>query len=314
MQDIANELGVSAATVSNALTGRGRVSPALRDRIRATALAMEYRPSPQARALRTGRSGVIGLVLPDLSNPLFPAIAQAVESAAAAAGFGVLIADSRGDTGTQTDALRRLERQGADGIVLVPRRGTRLMAMDLPVAVIDTASTPGNTAASDHRGGGALAVAHLADLGHRHLLFLGESRQSLVQSDRIAGMRAALTPQMQAETLWLEDGGDIAATRATGIIATSDLHALTALTTLHRSGRRVPDDVSVIGFDDHAFGRAITPALTTVAQDTQAIAGAAIASLAAQLGGAPAPHERIFPMTLTRRGSTAPAPNPNTET
>jgi len=307
LQDIARHLGVSAATVSNALNGRGRVSAALSARIHETATALEYRPSLQARALRTGRSGVIGLVLPDISNPLFPAIAQAVEAQAAAQGLGVLIADSMGDSDAQAQALRRMMRQGADGIIVVPRRGTRVAAMNLPLALIDTASTPGNTVSADHRGGGALAVAHLAALGHRQLLLIGESRASSVQNDRISGMTAALTPDMRADTLWLEDGvGALAETHATALIATSDLHALTALTTLQRAGRRVPHDISIIGFDDHAFGRAIAPALTTVAQDTATIARAAVASLVAQLNGEPTPPQIIVPMTLIHRESTAP--------
>lgn len=91
---IAAALGVSVATVSNALSGKGRVSPELVERIRKTASELGYVPSSAGRALRTGRSGVLGLVLPDIANPLFPQIAQAIEKAAVNAGYGVLIADS----------------------------------------------------------------------------------------------------------------------------------------------------------------------------------------------------------------------------
>lgn len=306
LQDIARHLGVSAATVSNALNGRGRVSAALTARIRSTAEALDYRPSLQARALRTGRSGVIGLVLPDISNPLFPAIAQAVEALATLRGLGVLIADSLGDSDAQAEALRRMVRQGADGIIVIPRRGTQVAPMGLPLAVIDTPKTPGHTVCSDHRGGGALAVACLAGLGHQRLMFLGESRASSVQNDRIAGMAAALNADMGHAIHWLEDGPMPLSTPATAVIATSDLHALAALTALQKSGRRVPQDISIIGFDDHAFGRAITPALTTVAQDTATIARHAIDHLLAQLDGQPPPQPAIVPMTLIHRESTAP--------
>ena len=304
LQDIATHLGVSAATVSNALNDRGRVSPDLRDRIRATAASLGYNPSPQARALRTGRSGVIGLVLPDISNPLFPAMAQAVEAAAARAGFGVLIADSMGDTHAQTAALHRLTRQGADGIIVIPRRGTRVMDMPLPLAVIDTPSTPGNAVASDHRGGGALAARHLVSLGHTQFLLIAESRDSTVQRDRISGMKSALPPGTTMATHWLEDG-PLPAVSASAIIATSDLHALSALTALQRCGKRIPQDISIIGFDDHAFARAITPALTTVAQDTRALADAAIAHIMAQLNTTQT-TEITVPMHLIHRESTAP--------
>ncbi len=116
---IANTLGVSAATVSNALSGKGRVSAELTDRIRSIAADLGYVPSQAGRALRTGRSGVIGLVLPDISNPLFPQIAQAIEFAASSAGYGVLIADSRGDIAIQTRAIERLIERGVDGMVIV---------------------------------------------------------------------------------------------------------------------------------------------------------------------------------------------------
>ena len=111
LRDIAKDLGVSTATVSNALSGNGRVSVELRDRIRAKATAMAYSPSLQGRALRTGRSGVIGLILPDISNPLFPAFAQSIEAAAGKLGYGVLIADSHGNT----DGQRRAATHDASG-------------------------------------------------------------------------------------------------------------------------------------------------------------------------------------------------------
>ena len=117
---IATSLGVSVATVSNALSGKGRVSGQLIERIREHAAELGYVPSQAGRALRTGRSGVLGLVLPDIANPLFPKIAQAIEFAASAAGYGVLIADSRGDIATQTEAIDRLVERGVDGMPSTP--------------------------------------------------------------------------------------------------------------------------------------------------------------------------------------------------
>lgn len=96
------------------------MSAELGDRIRATAAALGYVPSQAGRALRTGRSAVLGLVLPDIANPLFPQIAQAMEYAASVAGYGMLIADSRGDIGHQTDAINRLLERGVDGMIIVP--------------------------------------------------------------------------------------------------------------------------------------------------------------------------------------------------
>ena len=206
LQTIAEEFGVSSATVSNALSGKGRVSAELARRIRARAEEMGYAPSPPARALRTGRTGVIGLVLADLSNPLFPRFARAVDAAAEAAGYGVLIADSHGEVGAQTAALQRLVRRGADGIVVAPRRGTRVLELDVPLAVIDAPSTPGNTICADHRGGGAALAARMLALGHRRFALIGANRDSNVQRERMGGMTAAIAAAgAQARTLWLED-------------------------------------------------------------------------------------------------------------
>jgi LacI family transcriptional regulator len=314
LKDIARELGVSAATVSNTLNGNGRVSEETRQRIWAKAAEVGYRPSLVGRALRTGRSGVLGLVLPDISNPLFPAIAQAIEADAARKGFGVLIADSHGDGDAQTRAIERMVQRGADGIVVVPCRGTQIPQTVLPVAVIDTASNPDNTVAADHSGGGRLAMTHMQELGHRKILLVGQSRRSLVQSDRIAGMSGALWPGNSLRAIWLEDAPDLdisglIAQRFTALITTSDLLALMILVQIQQNGHVVPRDISVMGFDDHSFSSMITPGLTTLAQDTAAIAACAVDNLVARLNNQPTPPERTVPMRLIIRDTTSVAPN-----
>ncbi|WP_170117322.1 LacI family DNA-binding transcriptional regulator [Neorhizobium alkalisoli] len=291
MSAIAAALGVSAATVSNALSGKGRVSPELVEKVRAKAAELGYVPSLTARALRTGRTGVLGLVLPDIANPLFPQIAQAIENAAANAGFGVLIADSRGDIGQQTEAINRLLERGVDGMVIVPRRGTRIADVGCPVAVIDTPSTPGNTVSADHWDGGAQMGRHLAALGHRKVLLIGTGSSSNVQNDRIGGLKAGLGADVECETLWIEKVealsgkgcplGLAAKAKAgfTAFAAVSDLSALRALTELQRAGIRVPEKVSVTGFDDLVWSPVVTPALTTMRMDMAKIADLAVAAL-----------------------------------
>ena len=288
---IAASLGVSVATVSNALSGKGRVSAELGERIRATATALGYVPSQAGRALRTGRSGVLGLVLPDISNPLFPQIAQAMEYAASIAGYGVLIADSRGDVARQTEAINRLLERGVDGMIIVPRRGTRIADIGCPVAVVDTPSTPGNTVSADHWQGGRQIASYLCDLGHRDFLLLGNNPASNVQNDRIGGIKSTLDPSARVEVLWIEaieerDGtgcllglADKAREGFTAFAAVSDLAALRALTELQRAGVTVPGSVSVTGFDDLVWSPVVTPALTTMRMDMATIAEVAIAAL-----------------------------------
>jgi LacI family transcriptional regulator len=288
---IAASLGVSVATVSNALSGKGRVSAELVERIKATAQAIGYVPSQAGRALRTGRSGVLGLVLPDIANPLFPQIAQAIEYSASVAGYGVLIGDSRGDVAMQTEAINRLIERGVDGMIIVPRRGTRIADIGCPVAVIDTPSTPGNTVSADHWQGGREIGRHLSALNHRQILLIGANPASNVQNDRIGGIKSGLDPDVKAEVMWIEkieeaDGAgcllglaEKVAQGFTAFAATSDLHALRVLTELQRAGINVPGCVSVTGFDDLIWSSVVTPALTTMRMDMDRIAEIAISAL-----------------------------------
>jgi LacI family transcriptional regulator len=267
------------------------VSAQLGDRIRATAAELGYVPSQAGRALRTGRSAVLGLVLPDIANPLFPQIAQAIEFAASAAGYGVLIADSRGSVAQQTEAINRLIERGVDGMIIVPRRGTRIADIDCPVAVVDTPSTPGNTVAADHWDGGQQIARHLYDLGHRRIVLIGNNPASNVQNDRIGGIKSALDASVKTEVLWiekLEESGGAGCLLGlakkvregfTAFAAVSDLPALRVLTELQQAGINVPECASVTGFDDLIWSSVVTPGLTTMRMDMKTIAEIAVSAL-----------------------------------
>lgn len=327
LSDIAAALGVSVATVSNALSGKGRVSSELIEKIRKTAADTGYIPSLPGKALRTGRSGVLGLVLADIAHPLFPQIAQAIEFAAANCGYGVLIADSRGDIATQTQAINRLLERGADGLVVVPRRGTRVGNIGRPVVVIDSPSTPGNTVAADHWNGGQQMAQHLLSQGHRRFVIIGGSSTSNVQNDRVGGIRSSLSGDAKSDVIWIEDIekkkgkscelGLVAKAHlgATAFCAVSDLHALRALMELQRGGIDVPGAASVTGFDDLIWSPVAS--LTTMRMDMATIADIAIARLIEAIeaeGGAsapdenPKPHMSSVPMQLVVRQSSGRAP------
>ncbi|WP_137131377.1 LacI family DNA-binding transcriptional regulator [Rhizobium sp. FY34] len=330
---LAGALGVSVATVSNALSGKGRVSPELAERIRAKADMLGYVPSVAGRALRTGRSGVIGLVLPDIGNPLFPQIAQAIEQAASMRGYGVLIGDSRGEVDGQTQAIARLIDRGVDGMVVIPRRGTRVSDIGCPVAVIDSPSTPGNTVSADHWDGGRQMGAHLASLGHRRVLLVGTSPLSNVQADRIGGLKEGLGDGSITETVWIEKLeanlgpgcplGLVArvAQGFTAIATLSDLTALRALTELQVAGIAVPAAASVTGFDDLVWASVVTPGITTMRLNATEVAQLAVTALTqaieaiprgelSPLGTVMAARECV-PMQLVIRQSSGPAVQPS---
>ncbi|MFC5585083.1 LacI family DNA-binding transcriptional regulator [Nitratireductor kimnyeongensis] len=328
LSDIARALGVSVATVSNAMSGKGRVSQELGRVIREKAKELGYVPSLAGRALSTGRSHVLGLVLADIAHPLFPQFAQAIEHAASEAGYGVLIGDSRGDIDAQTRAINRLIERGADGIIVVPRHGTRIGDIGRPVAVIDSPSTPGNTVAADHWNGGMEIGRHLLDLGHRSLVIIGLHADSNVQNDRVGGIRAAFAGIGKTRLIWISEmerrhgsGCPLGLVRlveegVTAFAAVSDLHALRAITELQQGGISIPGDVSVTGFDDLIWAGVIAPSLTTMRMDMDRIAAIAIADLISQIeqegtdGVLPDPKtirdQNSIPMELIIRQSSGP--------
>lgn len=305
---------MSSATVSNALTGKGRVSAAMAERIRRRADEVGFRPSLAARALKTGRSGILGFVMPDLSNPLFPKLAQSVEIAATETGYGVLIADSRGDADEQSAAIERLRQRGVDGLVIVPHRGTRPKIQSLPAAVIHTPSDPLNTVSSDHAEGGRLAARALLTLGHSDILIIGGDPASEVQRDRIGGMVDVLGDAARYEIAWstqaLPDIAEQVQAGVTGVLTTSDLIALRVLGDAHQADIKVPRDLSLIGFDDLPLSTAVRPTLSTVSQDVGQIAEKAVEYLHRTITKEqPSEGGMVIPMTLTLRQSTAAAPH-----
>ncbi|MCJ8508889.1 LacI family transcriptional regulator [Rhizobium lemnae] len=332
---LAETFNVSVATVSNALSGKGRISPDLAQRIRDKAREIGYVPSSAGRALRTGRSGVLGLVLPDISNPLFPQIAQAIEQAASTRGYGVLIGDARGSSEGQSEAISRLMERGVDGMLVIPRRGTRVTDIRRPLAMIDSPSTPGNTVSADHRDGGVKMGAYLAELGHRHVLIVAMSSRSIVQADRIEGVKQGLGERARVELIFTDDIAeqdgsvgslglaDYIARGVTAVATLSDLTALRALTELQGAGFSVPDRVSVTGFDDLIWSSAITPGLTTMRADMAEIGRLAVEALVKSIerpdqaertesGTVKAKVDRV-PMALVIRSSSGEARSAETQ-
>lgn len=314
IKQIATDMGVSVATVSNALTGKGRVSSQMAERIKKRASDLGYSPSLAGRALRSGQSGILGLVMPDLTNPLFPRIAQHLSLMADDRQLGILIGDSRGNPDEQTQAIDRLIDRGVDGLLIVPQKGTAPGLQRVPTVIINTASDPDNTVSADHAGGGTLIAGHITALGHRHVVILGEDRVSEVQRDRVDGMNVGLQSADTVQEFWGEDGIEqlVYAIKngATAIATTSDLLALRVHSHLTRCGIVVTRDVSLTGFDDLPFATAMHPTLTTVAQDVEKIAGLAIERLIHAIQGGNAHVENTtIAMHLVTRNSTSPKRN-----
>lgn len=310
---IAQDLGLSVATVSNALTGKGRVSPDVVKRVTSRAEQVGYYPSAAGRALKTGRSGILGLVMPDITKQVFPEFAQAVESEADKYDFGVLIANARGTPDGQVKAIHQLIQRGVDGMIILPQRGTKLDVTAVPCVVLSTQPDPQNTVAANHRQGGALSAQAMLDLGHRKFLLLGDDASSPVQLERIAGMIDALN-EVKYEVVWASksfpDVEDQSRNGVTAVLTVSDLLALRVVSETGRSGLRCPEEISVIGFDDLPLATAVRPTLSTIVPNTAELSRRAVACLDAVIRkNEELPAPSVVDMSLVLRESTGPVPS-----
>ena len=299
LKDVGDHVGVSAKTVSNVVNGTGWVSEELRDRVRAAVVQLGYRPNAAARQLRSGRSGMIALALPDLSQPYFAELASAVVRAAQQRSITVLISQTNG----QADAERRI----SDGVGIPVMDGLILSALALSVDDLTTrldstplvllgehiGTSPFPHVTVDNAAAARAATEHLISIGRRRIAAIGA--QSIPPKEtadlRLSGYRAALgaagisaddrlvcvVDEFQradgaaaAEAL-VESGVEFDA-----VFAFNDLLALGAMHTLVAHGIRVPEDVAILGFDDIEEGRFATPALSTISPDKDAIARAAL--------------------------------------
>lgn len=310
ISELARVLGVSPATVSNAVNGRHNLSAETRQRVLSAISELGYSPSHLAKALRTGRTDTLGLVLPNITNPLFPLMAQEIERAASARGQAVMLMDSQDDLGRQAQALASLNSRSVDAVILVACRGTETAHLPRDVILIDAPSNPRSNVSSDHFLGGQLAARHLLDLGHTRISVLAGPENSGVARERHEGARSVLRGagldfvRTFHSSYGLEHGEHYARTQhrakeSSAVYAVSDSLAVGLIRGFAQTGVQVPQDVSVMGFDDVIWAELITPALSTIRQNTAAIAQAAV-QMALGEGGQP----RAVAVELVPRHST----------
>jgi LacI family transcriptional regulator len=279
--DVAEKAGVSHATVSRVMNGNAAVDPGIAARVRAAALELKYQPNPVGRSLALGKTDTIGIVVPDLANPTFQAILRGLSIAAAQDGYRVLIADSSEVTSEEA-ILAGEARRRCDGVVLcAPRMGDaeleELAPTLHPLVLINRTTIATNTPSlSVDYGQGIQELAqHLVSLGHRRLAFLSGPEHSASNRQRLVGLDQFRQEHPEIELQMLHGGSNfdsghesteaIIASGATGILAFNDLVAMGLLSGLHERGVRVPEDISVTGFDDIPFAKYTTPPLTTAA-------------------------------------------------
>ena len=333
LADIASEAGVSEATVSRVLNDKPGVSEAARQSVLVALDLLGYeRPS----RLRRRSAGLVGVVVPELENPIFPAFAQVIDDALSSRRYTpVLCTQSPGGI-SEDEYVESLLDHGVAGIIFVSGRHAdrasdheryrALIARGLPVVFVN-GHAEGLSApflSTDDHEAMTLAVAHLAELGHTRIgLAIGPRRYMPALRKREGFLRALVRSlglsEREAEG-WIEEAlytleGGAAATRqllrrgATAIVCGSDPMALGAVRAVREAGMDVPRDVSVVGFDDSRLTQFFDPPLTTVRQPVQTIGQAAVAALADAIEGQPSPaHEYLFRPELVLRSSTGRAP------
>lgn len=329
IKDIARAVGVSHTTVSRALRDSEEINPETRARIRAVAESMGYRPNPVARALQGRRTQTLGVVVTRLSDPFHTEVVQGIEKVAQAHGYGLLLSLSHEDPAKERAIVEMLAAKQVDGIIVAASRlGSRylplLEALRIPIVLINSHQTGPYvySVATDNVHGGYLATRYLIDLGHRAIAYIGNRRGGRSNQDRYRGYRQALREVgLSPRPEWVVKGdgrvgaGEAAmrrllevSPRPTAVFCYNDLTAIGALRAAVQAGIRVPEDLSIIGFDGLEEGSYVFPALTTVAQPRQQLGRLAAEMLLEILNGRPSPRRILLQGTLLERASCGPPP------
>ncbi|MFF5405030.1 LacI family DNA-binding transcriptional regulator [Streptomyces misionensis] len=334
LADIAVQAGVSEATVSRVLNGKPSVAAGTRQSVLAALDVLGYE---RPLRLRQRSEGLVGLITPELENPIFPALAQVIGQALTRQGYTPVLATQTPGGSTEDELTEMLVDRAVAGIIYVSglhadttadmERYGRLRAEGVPFVLVDGFSPKVQAPfiSPDDRAAMTLAVAHLVSLGHTRVgLAVGPQRFVPVQR-KIEGFVRAMQEQLGMPTgavhaeliqhsLYSLEGGQAAATAllgrgCTAVVCASDMMALGAVRAARQHGLRVPRDFSVVGFDDSTLVAFTDPPLTTIRKPVPAMGQAAVRTLLEEISGTPAPHsEFVFMPELVVRGSTASVP------
>jgi LacI family transcriptional regulator len=334
ISDVAQLAGVHRSTAARALSpsASGMLKPETVTRVARAAERLGYSTNTLARGLRTSRSQTVGVLLPDLNNPLFPPIVRGIEDALLPRGYTALIASTDNDAERERIYFHALLSRQVDGFIIATARDQDCVldeagARGIAVVLVNRTDTARGfpMVTGDDREGVRAAVRHLADLGHRRIVHLAGPDGVSSATTRRSAFRETIAdlaiPAEDAPVLpcsaFTEDAGRSAAEqilarspRPTAIFAANDLIALGALRAIRAHGLSCPQDISVVGFNDMRFADAFDPPLTTVHVPHQLMGAEAGRLLLDQLGlPEPVGKSILLPLTLAVRASTGPAPS-----
>jgi DNA-binding LacI/PurR family transcriptional regulator len=318
--DVARCAGVSQSTVSLVFSGKGqgRVSEATAERVRKCARELGYRPNAAAQALRLGASRAVALLVPDMTNPFFSRVLRGAQGAAAAAGYIVILVDTQNDRHWESQSFEALRAGPVDGYLLFEVTAPEALGPDENVVMMETEEPRRPSVRFDGEGGAAAAFEHLVELGHRRIGHLGAAFRALTFEHRELARRRVLTragldPDAQPRVLTpisIEEarvnGRALLEEKPTAVFCDDDVIAAGLYLAARDLGLRLPDELSVVGFDDMDFARVLDPPLTTVALDAALLGSTSFELLEVRMSGKRTPTRIVLPAELLVRGSTAP--------
>ncbi|HEX8048740.1 LacI family DNA-binding transcriptional regulator [Rhizobium sp.] len=331
IRDVAKLAGVSTGTVSRVLNDHPSVTTELRERVRGIIKELGYTPDPSARSMRSKVSRLIGIIIPDLTNPFFAELVQSTEQAAANHGYNIIVMTSFDQAAKEVNRIGQLTSRKVDGIILVPSNDFHTITPPkaVPIVVVDRLMPGYSGIAADHRNGARLGVEYLLKLGHRRIGFISGPTHSVPAKDRLRGyldamehiessQKIASAPLIAEAAFDYESGrsaGNYLLARArnerpTAIFTSSDQQAIGCMRAAHDLGIPIPAALSIVGFDGIPLSSMTTPRLTTVKQPIQKLAAAAVAALLNKQPARSTDSPVLFACELSE-GETTSAPQPD---
>lgn len=326
IKDVAREAGVSHSTVSRALTDSPLVATETKQRIQQIAKAMGYTPSAIARGLVTKHTSTIGLVVTTIADPFIAEVVQGVEETALDHGYSVILCDCNSEPERELNCVRALREKRVDGIVVTSSRVGNLyvpllVELEVPIVLINNQhdSQYVYSVRSDDLMGGRLAGEYLASLGHRRVAYVAGPPGARASQQRLSGCRLALEEsggtipdrwvlpsngragggQAAAETLYSKTE------QPTAVFCYNDMTAIGVMKAIRAAGMRIPEDVSIIGYDDISFASLVAPPLTTIAQAKYALGESAMCLALDLLSEQARATDRVLTPALVKRQSCA---------
>ncbi|MEU4777203.1 LacI family DNA-binding transcriptional regulator [Micromonospora sp. NPDC023633] len=328
IREVAETAGVSRSTASRALTGRGYVAPAVRDRVREVARSLGYVPDATARHLRQQASQSIGVLVSDLNNPFYAGLAAGISQQARKRQYTMMLADDGGSPEVEAEAAEAFVALRVAGVIVTPvsaQISTYLARQRIPVVEVDRQFSLGacDAVMVDNSSAARQVTSQLLDLGHRRIAMVIDEMHWTTGRDRLAGYRAAFAAAGVPfdDSLVVSAGWDVDAARIeahkllsrpeppTAVFAANNVLAEAVWRAATELNLTIPDQLSLVSFDDVSWMSLVQPGVTAVAQDPVALGEAAISQLFERIQSPLAPVRTVLlSATVASRGSTAPPP------